>query len=276
MPLKILSLSLVSLLVVDYAVPDEGILNNDGCHRDLMTGVYHCHHAGEPPTFPDPWGRPDEPSVEQNRESKGAKSWKNLDSLGYASVGLFGEVGVLGEMDFQGVDQTCRINGNSNTEADTCNNPAKLMDFGAYGEINIGLFDTETYSFFVGTEIGSALTWGGKFFNCRADAMDWDICDSDSNRARGSIGKLKGYSYGDIKLGIAGLAANDQAILFDLLPGDFGFIYLLAGMTQYSSEWGSLRKSEYGIGLDVHYSKHFSAGVKFTDKRFRISLRGHF
>lgn len=268
----------IGWLSFSYAVADEGVLDSDGCHIDLKSGAYHCHHVDGSTSFPEPWGRPnDPPSVETDREVTDGDSWKNVNWLGYASAGLFGEVGGHFErMNFEGVDQTCQIAGNVPSAPRTCNHPAKSMDFGAYGEANIGLFDTETFSLYIGAEIGRTVTWDGKFYNCRADELDWERCDSEQSWNRGSIGNLKGYSYGDIKIGMAGQAPRYLSSLIAEVDGQFGFAYLLSRQVEYSSGWGTYSDSEFGIGLDLHFSRNSSARVNMTDSRFNIGLRIHF
>lgn len=269
----------VGLLFVSYAVADEGVLNSEGCHYALMTGAYHCHHIDGSTTFPDPSRHPrNRSSTDIDRELPEGQSWKNVNKLGYASVGLFGEVGSfrVGEMNFEGVDQTCDITGNGPSAPRTCNHPSKLMDFGAYGEANIGLFDMESFSLYVGAEIGRAVTYGGKFFNCSAGEWDWKTCDSEQSGFRGSRGKLNGYSYGDIKIGMAGQAPRYLSELIGEVDGQFAFAYLLSRKVEYSSDWGTYSDSEFGFGLDLHFSQYSSARVNITDSRGSFGIRVHF
>ena len=269
--------SFAVLFLLGNADADVGVRNSDGCHTDGTTGVYHCHHDGELPTYPDPWQRPESGTYKLEPIGQEVDSWKNIGELGYASAGVFGAIELhAGEKNFQGVDQNCQIAGNSGLGPQDCNIASSLIDLGAFGEANIELFDMEEFGFFVGAEIGRAKSWRGKFVNCRADEFDWERCSSDRKWFRGSRGTLDGYTYSDVKLGIAGYPASYLAQIFGNIDGHFGFVYLSYGEIEYSSEWGKLSESELGIGLDMHFARHSSARFKLTNKRLSLIVRGHF
>ena len=282
----------VGLLFVDYAFAHLGVLDRDGCHIDESNGDYHCHPVRRSPTIPEPSQESDSPYKKVDREGVDIDSWKNIGNLGYASVGVFGELGLgLGEMNFQGADQTCFVANNRGLDPQICNLSARTMDFGIYAESNIGLFYVDYTSVFVGTEIGSATTWGGKFYNCYSGTWSWltdftDDVDQTTYRRykcknrygghRVSAGALNGYSYADIKVGLAEVLPTSLSLLNANPKGDFLFIYLLAGQIEFSSGWGKYRKSEFGVGFDYHFAQHSSMRIKWTDRRLSFILRGHF
>lgn len=280
---------LVCFLFVDIASAHGGILNSDGCHIDEYSGDYHCHPVSEVPTSPDPGQRSDEEYLNLKTSYIEIDSWKNIGKLGYASAGVFSEFGLgFGKMEFQGADQTCLRQGRSGLTPQTCNLSSRAVDFGVYGEANVGLFVIDELSVFVGTEIGSAVSWGGKFYNCYGGKWDWFLqfsdrtnyrdykCGDAYNSYRVSSGKLKGYSYLDVKVGLAEVSSWNMSTVIGNIEDDFAFLYLLAGQVEYSSDWGTLRKSEYGIGLDYHFTQHSSLRLKWTDRRLSFILRGHF
>ncbi len=294
--LRSVVLSYGILLSVDYAYAHIGVLDSDGCHIDESIGEYHCHRVRDSPILPEPSQESDTLDRKHDREVPDANSWKNIGSLGYASLGVFGEVGLgFGEMNFHGADQTCLVEHNGGLAPQTCNLSARVMDFGAYGESNIGLFDidldSDIYSVFVGAEIGTATTLGGKFYNCYDGTWDW-LLDSDyydqpeRNRhykcsepyggRRVSAGALNGYSYFDIKVGFGQVLTISESLFPGISNRDFGFIYMLAGQVEFSSDWGKYSKSEFGIGTDYHFSQHSSMRIKWTNRRLSFILRRHF
>lgn len=281
--------SFVGLLTIDYAFAHVGVLDRDGCHIDESNLDYHCHRVSETPTTPEPNQESESPNGKVDREEVDVDLWKNIGNLGYASVGIFGEIGLgHGEMNFQGADQTCFVSDDRGSDTQTCNLSDRTMDFGAYGEANIGLSNIYHYGVFVGAEIGTATVLGGKFYNCYDgwhQLPDGDVfararwspdkCSNGHNRRVGA-GELNGYSYIDIKVGLVEVLPTSESFLRGNPRNDFGFFYLLTGQVEYSSGWGKYRKPEFGIGMDYHFGLHRSARVKWTNRRLGFILRGHF
>ena len=216
----------VGLLTIGYAFAHVGVLDRDGCHIDESNLDYHCHRVRESPTLTEPNQESDAPNTKVDREEVDVDSWKNIGNLGYASVGIFGELGRgLGEMNFQGADQTCFVTDDRSSDPQTCNLSDRTVDFGAYGEANIGLSNIYNYGVFVGAEIGTAKVLGGKFYNCYDGSWYWLLDWDDSDRARYSrdkcsngydprvgIGALNGYSYIDIKVGLSDVLSRRDSL----------------------------------------------------------------
>ena len=288
--LRSVVVSFVGLLLADYAFAHVGALNKDGCHIDESNGDYHCHRVPGSPTIPEPNQESESPNRKVVREELDVDSWKNIGNLGYASVGVFGEVGLgLGEMNFQGADQTCFVADVRGLDPQICNLSTRTMDFGAYAESNIALFKEDYTSVFVGVEIGTAAVLGGKFYNCYDGSWYWLLDWDDSDQARYSrdkcsngydrrvgAGALNGYSYIDIKFGGTEVLPTSESLFPGNPKGDFIFVYVLTGQVEFSSGWGKYRKPEFGIGSDYHFSPHGSMRIKWTNRRLSFILRAHF
>ena len=288
--LRSVIVSFVGLLTIGYAFAHVGVLDRDGCHIDESNLDYHCHRVPQTPTIPETNKESEPPDRKVDREEVDVDAWKNIGNLGYASVGVFGEVGLgLGEMNFQGADQTCFVADDRGSDQQNCNLSSRTMDFGAYGEANIGLSNIYNYTVFVGAEIGTARVVEGKFYNCYDGSWYWLLDWDDSDQARYSrdkcsngydrrvgVGALNGYSYIDIKVGYADVLYTRESLFPRSPHGDFIFTYLLTGQVEFSSDWGKYRKPEFGIGSDYHFSKHGSMRIKWTNRRLSFILRGHF
>lgn len=294
--LRSVILSFLVSLFVNYAFAHRGVLDRDGCHIDEYNREYHCHRVRDSPPLPEPSQESETPNRRQDREDPDPNSWKNIEGLGYATLGVFSEIGLgFGEMNFQGADQTCLVENDGGLESQTCNLSARIMDIGAYGESKIGLFDIDIgsriYSVIVGAEIGTAKTLGGKFYNCYDGTWDWLLdfdyydqpernrhytCSGLNGGRRVSAGALEGYSYVDVKVGFGYVLPVSSSLFPGISNNDFGFLYLLAGKVEFSSDWGKYSKSEFGIGTDYHFSPNSSMRIKWTNRRLSFIVRGHF
>ena len=288
--LRSVVVSFVGLLFVDCALAHVGVLDRDGCHIDESNSDYHCHRVRGSPTIPETNKESEPPNTKVDRKKVDVDVWKNIGDLGYASVGVFGEVGLgLGEMNFQGADQTCFVADDRGSDPQNCNLSTRTMDFGLYGESNIGLSHIYNYGVFVGAEIGTATVLGGKFYNCYNGSWYWLLDWDDSDQARYSrdkcsngydrrvgAGALNGYSYIDIKVGLTEVLSPRESLFPGIPNNDFIFTYLVTGQVEFSSGWGRYRKPEFGIGSDYHFSQHGSMRIKWTNRRLSFILRGHF